>query len=61
MEAKELVKGLSGNWHITDGSFDSSHNKLNTLCGTSISPNNRKFKVDKYLLNCPSCIRLYNS
>lgn len=55
MEATELVKGLQGYWHATDGSWDSNGDKLQTLCGTSISPNFRRMSVKKSVVNCPKC------
>lgn len=58
----EAVKGLQGQWHLTYGEFDSTGNKLTTLCGTSISPNFRRFgkSVLKMKL-CKDCQRRYNS
>lgn len=57
MKLKELetVKGLSGFRHLTKGVWDSTGNKLRTLCGTSISPNYRsQFHSGQYL-GCPKC------
>lgn len=51
----ETVKGLSGFRHLTRGEWDSSHNKLKTLCGTSVSPNSwNKYRSDQYL-GCLKC------
>lgn len=47
----EAVKGLQGNWHGTNGEWDETGNKLTTLCGTSISPNYRRFGG----ISCEKC------
>ncbi len=49
----EAVKGLRGRWHLSDGSWDKSGNKLNTYCQTSISPNFRRFNHVR--IDCPKC------
>lgn len=49
------VQGLQGFCHVTDGSWDNSHNKLKTLCGTSISPNFRDIPLKPKKVNCPRC------
>ena len=57
MELKELstVKGLQGFRHLTKNEWDSSGNKLKTLCGTSIAPNFKsKYHSGQYL-GCPKC------
>ena len=50
----EAVKGLQGSWHATFGEWD-GHSKLKTLCGTSISPNYRRFSSIKRVINCSKC------
>ena len=57
MSTLEGVKGLLGYWHITDNSWDKSGNKLNTLCGTSISPNYRRRNTNS--TTCPKCRKLF--
>ena len=57
MNPTEGVKGMQGYWHATDGSFDKSGNKLNVLCGTSISPMHRKLKHN-VAINCPHCLEI---
>ena len=52
----EAVKGLQGHWHATDGGWDETGNKLKTLCGTSISPNFRRFNSIKRVINCQKCL-----
>ena len=53
----EYIKGLAGRWHITLGDWDSTGNKLKTLCGTSISPNYRRMSLNAEARKtlCPKC------
>lgn len=53
----EAVKGLTGNWHLTDGEWDNSGNKLKTYCKTSISPNYRRVNESdaKQIVTCTEC------
>jgi len=51
----KTVKGLSGFRHLTRDKWDSSGNKLQTLCGTNISPNFRSNYHYGMYLGCPKC------
>ena len=51
----EAVKGLQGFYHATEGVWAGTGSKLKTLCGTSISPNYRRFKSIKSVVSCPKC------
>ncbi len=51
----ETVRGLQGFRHLTGGEWDSSGNKLKTLCGTSISPNFRSNYHSNLYLGCSKC------
>lgn len=53
MEATEAVRGLTGKWHATDGSWKIGFSKLNTLCRNAISPNYRG--NDTRPVNCLRC------
>jgi len=58
----EAVKGLTGNWHATNGDwFDSG--SLRTLCNRGIAPNFRRFneKDVRRIINCPKCKEIIKS
>ena len=54
----EAVKGQRGYWHYTNGEWFSK-DKLRTLCGRGVSPNNRRFNLDRVLVDCPKCIKFH--
>jgi len=56
----EAVKGLQGQWHLTDGEWDGTGTKLKTFCGTGISPNYRRFTPSLFHLKlCKVCRSKY--
>jgi len=55
MKEIQGVKGLQGYWHIANGSWDKSHNKVRTLCGVSVSPSNRDIPLKLDKVDCPHC------
>ena len=52
----EVVKGMSGKSHLTNGDWDKSGNRLMALCGVAVSPNYRQRLPAK--VECEECLSI---